>query len=86
MQIWKGDEKIFMYFDLDQMIIYPENRSGFDKIFARIHINNTNKQIEVSYFHFFVKLGQNTWKIMKNLLFIYHFLWWLSEIRTYFQV
>lgn len=24
------------------MIIYPENRSGFDKIFARIHINNSN--------------------------------------------
>ena len=29
------------------MIIYPENRTGFDKIFARIHINNTNpKAIE----------------------------------------
>ena len=26
------------------MIIYPENRSGFDKVFARIHINNVNPQ------------------------------------------
>lgn len=24
------------------MIIYPESRSGFDKVFARIHINNAN--------------------------------------------
>ena len=48
-QIWKNDEKIYFYFDQDQMIIYPENRSGFDKIFARIHINNSNpKAIEVS--------------------------------------
>lgn len=48
-QIWKNDEKIYFYFDADQMIIYPENRSGFDKIFARIHINNTHsKAMEVS--------------------------------------
>jgi hypothetical protein len=24
------------------MIIYPENRSGFDKVFARIHIANSS--------------------------------------------
>lgn len=43
-QIWRNDDKIFLYFDGDQMIIYPENRSGFDKVFARIHINNVNPQ------------------------------------------
>lgn len=37
-QIWKNDEKIYFYFDTDQVIIYPESRQGFDKIFARIHI------------------------------------------------
>jgi hypothetical protein len=41
-QIWKNDDKIYCYFDSDQMIIYPESRSGFDKVFARIHINNAN--------------------------------------------
>ena len=40
--LWKADDKIFFYFDQDQMIIYPQNKSGFDKIFARIHINNSN--------------------------------------------
>ena len=24
------------------MIVYPETRAGFDKVFARIHINNVN--------------------------------------------
>lgn len=48
-QIWRNDDKIFFYFDSDQLIIYPENRSGFDKVFARIHINNANpKMMEVS--------------------------------------
>ena len=37
-QIWKNDEKIYFYFDVDQLIIYPESRQGFDKIFARLHI------------------------------------------------
>ena len=33
------------------MIIYPETRSGFDKVFARIHINNANpKGSEGQYF------------------------------------
>lgn len=41
-QIWRNDDKIFFYFDTDQMIIYPENRSGFDKVFARIHIANSS--------------------------------------------
>ena len=27
------------------MIIYPENRTGFDKVFARIHINNANPKM-----------------------------------------
>ena len=48
-QIWANQDKIYFYFDVDQMIIYPENRAGFDKVFARIHINNCNpKGIDVS--------------------------------------
>mmetsp|Transcript_31677 Transcript_31677/g.48479 ORF Transcript_31677/g.48479 Transcript_31677/m.48479 type:complete len:174 (+) Transcript_31677:76-597(+) len=42
MTLWKQDDKILFYFDTDQMIVYPQNKSGFDKVFARIHINNTN--------------------------------------------
>lgn len=41
-QIWRNDDKIFLYFDADQMIVYPESRAGFDKVFARIHVNNVN--------------------------------------------
>lgn len=37
-QIWKNDERIYFYFDTDQLIIYPEQRHGFDKIFARLHV------------------------------------------------
>jgi len=37
-KIWKNDERIIFYFDDNQLIIYPETRQGFDKIFARIHI------------------------------------------------
>ena len=53
--IWKNDDKIYFYFDADQMIVYPENRTGFDKVFARIHINNTNpKGNEVSLAQFLI--------------------------------
>jgi len=24
------------------MIVYPENRAGFDRVFGRIHVNNVN--------------------------------------------
>ena len=51
-QIWANQDKIYFYFDVDQMIIYPENRAGFDKVFARIHINNCNpKGLDVSKTH-----------------------------------
>ena len=41
-QIWggSGQEKIYFYFDQDCMIIYPEDRGGFDRVYARIHIRN----------------------------------------------
>jgi len=32
--------KIYFYFDTDNVIIYPEERGGFDKIFGRLHISN----------------------------------------------
>ena len=41
-QIWvqsgrKDDsEKIYFYFDADNVVIYPEEAGGFDKVFARI--------------------------------------------------
>lgn len=31
---------IYFYFDADQVVIYPEEAGGFDKVFARIHITN----------------------------------------------
>jgi hypothetical protein len=46
-QIWSGsdthrgtkdDLNIYFYFDTDNVIIYPEERGGFDKVFARLHI------------------------------------------------
>jgi hypothetical protein len=39
-QIWGHDERIYFYFDSEQLIIYPEERRGFDKVFARISIAN----------------------------------------------
>lgn len=39
-QIWGSTEKIFFYFDSDSMIIYPEEKGGFDRVYARIHIRN----------------------------------------------
>jgi hypothetical protein len=41
-QIWggSGSERIFFYFDQDCMIIYPEDKGGFDRVYARIHIRN----------------------------------------------
>jgi hypothetical protein len=35
-QIWggSGQEKIYFYFDQDCMIIYPEDRGGFDRVYA----------------------------------------------------
>ena len=41
--IWAGtrdEDKINFYFDDNTMVIYPAERSGFDKVFARIHISN----------------------------------------------
>ena len=45
-QIWgtsgaQSSERIFFYFDTDNMIIYPEDKGGFDRVYARIHIRNT---------------------------------------------
>jgi len=41
--IWahSGDEEqVFFYFDSENMVIYPSERGGFDKVYARIHISN----------------------------------------------
>ena len=41
--IWDGsqaDEQIFFYFDNENMVVYPGEKGGFDRIFSRIHINN----------------------------------------------
>lgn len=41
--IWSGsqeDEQIFFYFDNENMVIYPGEKGGFDRVFARIHISN----------------------------------------------
>jgi hypothetical protein len=42
-QIWGttgAGERIYFYFDTDCMIIYPEDKGGFDRVYARIHIRN----------------------------------------------
>jgi hypothetical protein len=44
-QIWSADSKkddlrVYFYFDTDNVIIYPEERGGFDRIFGRLHIQN----------------------------------------------
>lgn len=40
-QIWgTTPERIFFYFDTDCMIVYPEDKGGFDRVYARIHIRN----------------------------------------------
>jgi uncharacterized membrane protein len=31
---------VYFYFDQDCMIIYPEDKGGFDRVYARIHIRN----------------------------------------------
>ena len=40
MPVWGTSEKMYFYFDEDQLIIYPAEKGGFDKVFARIHISN----------------------------------------------
>ena len=50
-QIWGpgtggGGERIFLYFDCDCMIIYPEEKGGFDRVYARIHIRNAPSAAE----------------------------------------
>jgi len=40
MTVWDKNDKIFFYFDESNMFIYPDERAGFDKVFARIHIRN----------------------------------------------
>jgi hypothetical protein len=36
--IWESGEKILIYFNDHNIVIYPESNIGFDKIFGRIHI------------------------------------------------
>jgi hypothetical protein len=41
--IWgdKGETgQIMFYFDNDQMIIYPEHKGGWDRIYSRVHVLN----------------------------------------------
>lgn len=41
--VWNNnqeDDQIFFYFDDENMVIYPGEKGGFDRIFARIHISN----------------------------------------------
>eukprot|EP00347_Sterkiella_histriomuscorum_P007817 403347449 len=42
--LWGNAERILFYFDNDQMIIYPEEKGGFDRVYARIHILNTHQK------------------------------------------
>ena len=44
----KEELKIYFYFDVDNVIIYPEERGGFDKIFGRLHIQN---KLQQGFFH-----------------------------------
>ena len=38
--LWGQDEKIYFYFDNQNVVIYPEERGGFDRVWGRIHIGN----------------------------------------------
>eukprot|EP00352_Strombidinopsis_acuminata_P001710 CAMPEP_0176397460 /NCGR_PEP_ID=MMETSP0126-20121128/45151_1 /TAXON_ID=141414 ORGANISM="Strombidinopsis acuminatum, Strain SPMC142" /NCGR_SAMPLE_ID=MMETSP0126 /ASSEMBLY_ACC=CAM_ASM_000229 /LENGTH=102 /DNA_ID=CAMNT_0017771801 /DNA_START=13 /DNA_END=321 /DNA_ORIENTATION=- len=51
-QIWQtGEDQIYFYFDVDQMIIYPPNKQGYDKVHARVHIkNNCSRAGENAFF------------------------------------
>ncbi|CDW88775.1 UNKNOWN [Stylonychia lemnae] len=53
-QIWGNTGRIFFYFDDTKMIIYPEEKNPFDRVFARVHIDllamDTN-DIQVHFFH-----------------------------------
>jgi hypothetical protein len=42
-QYWEKalDEKILFYFDEEVIMIYPSEKGGLDKIYARIHITNS---------------------------------------------
>lgn len=42
-QYWEKnlDEKILFYFDEECIVIYPSEKGGLDKIYARIHITNS---------------------------------------------
>ncbi len=44
-QIWSGVDRIYMYFDEESVIVYPEERRGFDRIYARVHIRRVHPQI-----------------------------------------
>lgn len=39
------DDKIFFYFDDENMVIYPGERCGFDRVFSRIHIHNLTSNV-----------------------------------------
>ena len=36
--VWPSGERIYIYFCNNTIIIYPEERSGFDKIYGRMQI------------------------------------------------
>lgn len=38
--LWGSDEKIYFYFDNMNVVIYPEERGGFERVWGRIHIGN----------------------------------------------
>ena len=42
--LWSSGERIYIFFDNDHCIVYPESRGGFDKIyaFARIRTDNAH--------------------------------------------
>ena len=50
-QIWGHDETIYFYFDNNNVVIYPETRGGFDKVYARIHIADVYKDNGIGFFY-----------------------------------
>ena len=39
-QIWERNDKVLFFFDDNIMMVYPDERAGFDKVFARFTITN----------------------------------------------
>ena len=47
MQIWGNQwQIIYMYFDEEQVYIYPNEDTGFDKIYSRVFISNLSDKLE----------------------------------------